>query len=68
MDSEIRRFADDCVCYREIKGTGDTVKLQEDIDEPRHEKTCFSHMRTTKAQIRLRIAQSDQHHFCSLPR
>ena len=28
--SEIRLF--DCVCYREIKGTEDTVKLQEDID------------------------------------
>ena len=24
-------FADDCVCYREIKDTEDTVKLQEDI-------------------------------------
>ena len=23
-DSEIRLFADDCVCYREIKGTEDT--------------------------------------------
>ena len=32
IDSEIRLFADDCVCYREIKGTEDTVKLQEDID------------------------------------
>ena len=31
-DSETRLFADDCVCYREIKGTEDTVKLQEDID------------------------------------
>ena len=31
-DSEIRLFADDCVCYREIKGTEDTVKLLEDID------------------------------------
>ena len=31
-DSEIRLFADDCVCYREIKGKEDTVKLQEDID------------------------------------
>ena len=30
--SEIRLFADDCVCYREIKGTEDTVKLKEDID------------------------------------
>ena len=28
IDSEIRLFADDCVCYREIKGTEDTVKLQ----------------------------------------
>ena len=32
IDSEIRLFADDCVCYREIIGTEDTVKLQEDID------------------------------------
>ena len=29
IDSEIRLFADDCVYYREIKGTEDTVKLQE---------------------------------------
>ena len=26
IDSEIRLFADDCVCYREIKDTEDTVK------------------------------------------
>ena len=32
IDSEIRLFADDCVCYREIKGTEDTVKRQGDID------------------------------------
>ena len=32
IDSELRLFADDCVCYREIKNTEDTVKLQEDID------------------------------------
>ena len=32
IDSEIRLFADDCVCYRKIKRTEDTVKLQEDID------------------------------------
>ena len=31
-DSEIRLFADDCVCYREIKGTEDIVKFQADID------------------------------------
>ena len=32
IDSELRLFADDCVCYREIKDTEDKVKLQEDID------------------------------------
>ena len=32
IDSEIRRFADDCVCYREIKDIEDTLKLQKDID------------------------------------
>ena len=32
IDSEIRLFAYDCVFYREIKGTEDTVKLQADID------------------------------------
>ena len=31
--SEIRLFADDCVCYREIKDTEDTLKLQKDIDQ-----------------------------------
>ena len=30
--SEIRLFADDCVCYHEIKDEEDTVKLQRDID------------------------------------
>ena len=32
IDSEIRLFADDCVCYRKIKEIEDTVKLQKDID------------------------------------
>ena len=34
IESEIRLFADDCVCYREIKDTciEDTLKLQKDID------------------------------------
>ena len=31
INSEIRLFADDCVCYREIKDTEDTLKLQKDI-------------------------------------
>ena len=32
IESEIRFFADDCVCYREIKDIEDTLKLQKDID------------------------------------
>ena len=31
IESEIRLFADDCVCYREIKNVKGTVKLQKDI-------------------------------------
>ena len=33
INSKIRFFADDCVCYREIKDTEDTSKLQKDIDQ-----------------------------------
>ena len=33
IDSEIRLFADDCVCYGEIKDTEDTLKLQKDTDQ-----------------------------------
>ena len=32
IESEIRLFADDCVCYREIKDKEDTLKLQRDIN------------------------------------
>ena len=32
IESEIRLFADDCVCYREINYKEDTLKLQMDID------------------------------------
>ena len=32
IESEIRLFADDCVCYREIKDEEDTIKLQRVID------------------------------------
>ena len=31
--SEIRLFADDFVCYRQIDSTEDTSKLQKDIDQ-----------------------------------
>ena len=33
IESEIRLFADDCVCYRHIVSTEDTSKLQKDIDQ-----------------------------------
>ena len=33
IDSETSLFSDDCVCYREIKDTEDTLKLQKDIDQ-----------------------------------
>ena len=33
IESEIRLFADDCVCYHEIKGEEDAMKLQADIDQ-----------------------------------
>ena len=32
IEFEIRLFADDCVCYGEIKDAEDTIKLQRDID------------------------------------
>ena len=32
IESEIRLFAGDCVCYRELKDKEDTFKLQRDID------------------------------------
>ena len=32
IEDERRPFADDCVCYREIKDTEDTLKLQRAID------------------------------------
>ena len=32
IDSQIRLFADGCVCYREIKTVEDTLKLQKYID------------------------------------
>ena len=33
IGSEIRLFADDCDCYRQIDVTEDTAKLQKDIDQ-----------------------------------
>ena len=36
IESEKRLFADDCVCYREIKDKENTWKLQRDIDRLRN--------------------------------
>ena len=33
IESEIRLFAGDCVCYRQIDSTEDTSKLQKDIGQ-----------------------------------
>ena len=33
IESEIRLFADNCACYRQIDSTEDTSKLQKDIDQ-----------------------------------
>ena len=33
IESEIRLFADECACYRQIDNTEDTSKLQKDIDQ-----------------------------------
>ena len=33
VESEIRLFADVCVCYRQIDRTEDTSKIQNDIDQ-----------------------------------
>ena len=54
IDSELRLFAGDCVCYREIKDTEDTVKLQEDIDR----LGCWSRSWGTRFQpVRCNIMQ-----------
>ena len=51
-----------CTClgfdhFKWIKHVGNRIRtgLIYDIIEPHHEKTCLCHMRTTKAQISLRI-------------
>ena len=37
IESEIRLFVDDCVCYCQIKEKKDTVKLKNDIDRTDYE-------------------------------
>ena len=40
IESEIRLFADDCVCYLEIKNVEDTVKLQKGQEMGYEISTC----------------------------
>ena len=69
--------ADLCLCCSHVHKTGFLMtwlncvqKMQKECNqcEPRHEKTCFSHMRTTKVQITCASTQSDQHLYSSLLR
>ena len=60
IDSETRLFADDCVCYRGIKDTEDTLKLQKDRSvgmlgkEMRYEISTFkcNMMQITRKRIK----------------
>ena len=55
IDSEIGLFADDWVCYREIKDAEDTSKLQKDIDQlgywARKWDMRFQHVKCNMMQI-----------------
>ena len=64
IESEIRLFADDCVCYREIKDEEDTMKLQRDIDRlgswarkwgMRFQPVKCNMMQLTRKRIKLHI-------------
>ena len=60
IESEIRLFADDCVCYRELKDKEVTLKLQRDIDQlgnwarkwgMRFQPVKYNMMQLTRKQI-----------------
>ena len=67
IESKIKLFADDCVCYREIKDEEDTMKLQSDIDRlgswarkwgMRFQPVKFNMMQLTRKRIK-KIHASD---------
>ena len=65
IDSEIRLFADDCVCYREIKGTEDTVKLQADTDRLGNWARKMGHqIPTSQMQYHADYKETDQKDQC----
>ena len=70
IDSELRLFADNCVCYREIKNSEDTVKLQEDIDRfgcwARSCGTRFQPVKCNIMQLITDYKETDQEDQCFL--
>ena len=42
VTSNVRLFADDCVCYREINNEEDCIELQKDIDTGQKNGECAS--------------------------
>ena len=53
IESEIRHFADDCVCYIEFKEIEHTLKLQKDID-------CLGSW-AQKLVMRFQLVETEQH-------
>ena len=52
VESEIRLFADDCVCYRPIANVQDCEQLQKDIDHPTSwAKKWFMRFEPSKCKI-----------------
>ena len=64
IDSELRLFADDCVCYHEIKTSEDTVKLLEDIDR----LGCWARYEISVGQMKYNAdyKETDQEDQCFL--
>ena len=62
IESEIRLFADDCICYREIKDEKDTMKLQRDID--RMGKEVRNEISTCQMQYDAADKKRDQEDPC----
>ena len=51
-NSELGLFADDCVCYCEIKNSEDTVKLQEVLGKELGHKVSAGQMQITRKWIK----------------
>ena len=71
IESKIRLFADNCVCYCEIKNKEDTLKLQKDIDclsslarkrGVRFQPVNFNMMQLTKKLKKSRLYELENGH------